>query len=211
MDGLSPNPFQVVQMNDIPTAKDLLTLNILLYNIDIVNGNIVRELARRSVRKYENSVRLLKFDNHICYVNNINAVFQSFRCPNCDTFFNRTFNLERHLTTCSKRVKNVYPRNVYRIRRTLLDKLDSFGIKYTSEKKLFENLAIFDFESLCVQENFRDTNTTTLIRKHAVISVTTSSNLVEEPILQCNSDPHHLVASFIIGFPKQSENEKLVA
>ena len=109
MDGLSPNHFQGVHMNDVPTVEDLLTLNILLYEIDIVVGNIVGELARRSVQKYENSVRLLRYNNHICYVNNINAVFQYFRCPICDTFFNKTFNLERHLTTCSERVKMFIP------------------------------------------------------------------------------------------------------
>ena len=197
VDGLSADQFQEVHMNDIPFVEDLLTLNIVLYDIDIVNGNIIGELARRSVQKYENTVQLLKYNNHICYVNNINAVFQSFRCPYCDTFFNRTFNLERHLTTCSESVKNVYPRNVYQIRETLFDKLDSFGINYTSEQKLFKNLAIFDFESICVQEDtFRDTITTTWIGKHVPISVSIPSNFVEEPIFFCNSDPHHLVASF---------------
>ena len=138
------------------------------------------------------------WDNHICYVSNINAVFQYFRRPNCDTFFNRTFNLECHITCCSERVKNVYPRNVYEIRETLFDKPDSFGIKYTSEQKLLKNLAIFDFESICVQEEtLRDTNTTTWIRKHVPISVSISWNLVDEAIFLCNSDPHHIVASFI--------------
>ena len=146
MDGLNPNQFQGVHMNDIPTVEDLLTLTIVLYDIDNVDGNIIGELARWSVQKYENTVRLLRYNNHICFVNNINAVFQSFRCPNCDTFFNRTFNLERHLTTCRERMKKVYPKNVYQIRETLFDKLDSFGIKYTSGQKLFKNLAIFDFE-----------------------------------------------------------------
>ena len=131
-------------------------------------------------------------------MNNINAVLQSFRCPNCDIFFNRTFKLEPHLTTCSERVKNVYPGNVYQIRETLFDKQDSFGITYTSEQKLFKELEIFDFESICVQkETFRDTNTTTWIGYHVPISVSISSNLVEEPIFLCNSDPHHFVASFI--------------
>ena len=200
MDGLSPNQFQGVHMDDIPIVEDMLTLNILLYDIVILYGNIIGELAKRSVKKYENTVRLLRYNNHICYVNNINAVFQSYRCPNCDYFFNRTFKLERHLSTCSERVKNVYPRNVYQIRETLFDKLDFFGIKYTSERKLFKILAIFDFESICVQEEtFRDTITTTWIGKHVPISVSIPSNLVEEPIFLCNSDPHHLVASFV-GF-----------
>ena len=82
MDGLSADQFQVVHMNDIPFVEDLLTLNIVLYDIDIVDGNIIGELTRRIVQKYENTVRLLRYNNHICYVNNINAVFQSFRCPN---------------------------------------------------------------------------------------------------------------------------------
>ena len=65
-------------------------------------------------------------------------------------------------------------------------------------KNLFKNLAKFDFESICVQkETFRDTNKTTWIGKHVPISVSISSNLVEEPIFLCNSDPHHLVSSFI--------------
>ena len=127
-DGLNPNPFQGVHINDIPTVEDLLILNTFLYDTDIVDGNIIGEFVRRSLQKYKNTVRLLRFNNHICYVSNINAVFQAFRCPNCDTFFSRSFNLEQHLTTCSERMKNVYLRNVYQIRETLFEMLDSFSI-----------------------------------------------------------------------------------
>ena len=198
MERFSANQFQGVHMNDIPFVEDLLTLNIVLYDIDIVDGNIIGELARRSVQKYENTVRLLRYNNHICYVNNMNPVFQSFRCPNCDTFFNRTFNLERHLTICSERVKNFYPKNVYQTQETLFYKLDSFRNEYTNEQTLFKNLAIFDFESMCVQEeSFKDTGTTKWIGKHIPILVSISSNLVKEPIFLRNSDPHHLVTSFI--------------
>ena len=59
VDGFSADQFQGVHTNDIPFVEDLLTLNILLYDIDFVDGNIVGELARRSVQKYEYSVRLL--------------------------------------------------------------------------------------------------------------------------------------------------------
>ena len=94
MDGLSTDHFQGVHTNDIPIVEDPLTLIILLYDIDIVDGNIIGELARRSLQKYENTLQLLRYNNHICYVNNLNVVFESFCCPNCDTFFKRTFNLE---------------------------------------------------------------------------------------------------------------------
>ena len=117
--------------------------------------------------------------------------------------------MERHLTTSSEQVKNIYPRNVYQIRETLFDKLDSFGIKYISEQKLSKNLAILDFESICVQEEiFRDTNITTWIGKHVPISVSISSNILEEPIFLCNSDPHHLVASFIEALENLASQRK---
>ena len=41
MAGLSPTQVQGVHMNDIPIAEDLLLLNILLYDIDDVEGNII--------------------------------------------------------------------------------------------------------------------------------------------------------------------------
>ena len=198
MDGLSADQFQGFHMNDIPIVEDLLTLNILLYGIDIVDWNIFGELARRSVQKYEKTVRLLRYNNHICYVNNINAVFQSFCCLISDIFFNRTFDLERHSSTCSERVKKVYLRNVYQIQETLFDKLDSFGIEYTNEQTLFKDLAIFKFESICMQEeNLKDTDTTKWIGKQIPFSVSISSNIVKKPISFCNFDPHHLVTSFI--------------
>ena len=198
IDVLSADQFQGGHMNDSPIVEDLLTLNILLYDIDIVGGKIMGELVRRSVQKNENTVRLLRYNCHICYVNNIKAVFQSFRCPNCDTFSNRTCNLELHLTICSERVKNVYAKNVYQIQETLFDKLNSFGRECTNEENFFKNLATFDFESICVQkESFIDTDTTKWIRKHIPISNSISSNLVKEPIFLCNSDPYQLVTSFI--------------
>ena len=147
-------------------------------------------------------MRQLRYNNHICYVININSVFQSFLCRNCDTFFNRIFNLEGHITTCRERVKNVYPKNVYQFQRTLFDKLDSL-IEYTNEQTLFKNLAIFDFESICVQgESFKYTDTTKWIGKHFPISVSISSNLLKEPIFLCHSDPHHLVTSSIVALEK---------
>ena len=139
MDGPSADQFQRVHMNDVPNVEDLLTLNLLLYDIDIVGGNIVGELARRSVQKYENTVRLLRYNNHIFHVNDINAVLQSFRCPNCDTFFKKTFNLEQHLSTCSEREKSVYPRNVYQIRKLSLTRW-TFLVLSTRVNKNFSKI-----------------------------------------------------------------------
>ena len=87
---------------------------------------------------------------------------------------------------------------MYQLRETLFDKLDSFGIQYTDEQKLFTNLAVFDLESICIpEEKFKNTKTTTWIGKHVPISVSISSNLITMPIFLCNSNPRDLVESFI--------------
>ena len=191
--------FQGVHLNDIPKVEDLLQLNIFLYDIDIVNGELNGELCRRSIQKYQKSAKLLRYNNHICYVHNINALSKDFRCTTCDTFFSRIGNLERHLVTCSDRVDHIHTKNVYELRETLFEKKDAFIIPYRNDQKLFKNLAIFDFESICVKEEneYKQTETTTWIGKHVPISVSISSNLIPEPILLCNANAHHLISSFV--------------
>ena len=193
-----PSKFQGVCIDDIPSVEDIVGINIFIYNIDLIDGAMVGELARRSIKKYEKNVQLIRYNSHICYVDIINAFFKAFRCPTCDTYFQKTGNLERHLVRCSERVKYIYPKNVYQLRETLFDKLDSFGIQYTDEQKLFTNLAVFDFDSICIpEEKMKITETTNWSGKHNPRSVSMSSNLIAKPIFLCNSNPRDLVESFI--------------
>ena len=190
----------------------MLQLNIFLYDIDFVDGELIGELCRRSIQKHEKSVKLSRYNNHIGYVNNINALFKAFRCTTCDTFFSKTENLERHFVTCSERVKHFDPKNVYELRETLFEKLDAFNIPYRNKQKLLKNMAIFDFESLCVKEasSYKQTETTTWIGKHVPVSVSISSNLLLEPIFLCNANPHHLISSFytaLEGIATQSKSQ----
>ena len=52
--------FQRVHMTDIPKAEEMLQLNIFLYDIDFVHGELIGELARRSIQRFEKSVKLLR-------------------------------------------------------------------------------------------------------------------------------------------------------
>ena len=104
IEGTNPASFQGVRMNDIPIVEDLVLVNIFRYDIDLVDGAMIGGLARRSVGKHDNTVRLLRYNSHICYAFDINVLFKAYHCPSCDTFFNRAPNLERNLTTCSETV-----------------------------------------------------------------------------------------------------------
>ena len=134
-----PSKLQGVCMDDIPSVEDIVGINIFPHDIDLIDGALVGELARRSIKKYEKNVQLIRYNSHICYVDNIHAIFKASRCPTCDTHFQKTGNLEHHLVRCSERVKLIYPKNVYRLQETLFDKLDSFGIQYIDDQKLYQS------------------------------------------------------------------------
>ena len=80
-------------MTDFPKMEEMFQLNIFLYDIDFVDGELIGELAQRSIQKFEKSVKLLRYNNHICYVSDMNSLFDSFRCSTCDTIFSKTGNL----------------------------------------------------------------------------------------------------------------------
>ena len=101
----------------------------MLHDIEIVDVNIIEELARRTVQKFQNAVRLLRYNKQICYVNNIKDTFQFFRRFICDTFFKTTLNFEQFLTGSSERAEKVYPIYLNQIREALFDKRAFFASK----------------------------------------------------------------------------------
>ena len=141
-----PSKFQGVHLTDIPKVEEMLRPKIFFHDIDLVDGKIIGKLARRSIQKSEKSVKILPYNNHICYVSDVNSFLKSFRCSTCDTIFSKTGNLERRLITCSKRVKHIDPKNVYQLREALFEQLNSLIIPYREDQKLFKNLAVFDWK-----------------------------------------------------------------
>ena len=79
------------------------------------------------------------------------------------------------------------------------DKLDSFNVPYSDDQKLFQSVANFvDFESIRAQgDKFRDIETKIWISRHVPISVSISSNLIEQPIFSFSSNPGILVELFL--------------
>ena len=208
--GYDPKNFRGVSIDDLPVVEGIVERNIFIYDFDIQDGEYVGELARRSVGKIEKTVKLLRFNNHIIHTNDIDSFFKCFRCPSCDYFFNISDNFNRHLLTCKDRVRHIYPKNAYTLRETIFEKLDGFNIPYTEDQKLFSNVAVFDFESICVPtEELKATETTTWIGKHVPIFVSISSNLQDAPIFLCEKDPELLIIAFVSSLELLAEKSKL--
>ena len=165
-DRLSADQYQGFHLNEIPIVEDVLIFNILLYDIDIEDGNIIGELARQIVHKYINTVRLLRYNSHIWNVSNINVVFQSFRCPNHDTFFSRTFNLERHLTNWCERVKKRLSADRISNPKNSLWQAGLFRYQIHTLTKIFQKFCTFWFRiNLCLRKVLQRYNDNNVDRK----------------------------------------------
>ena len=191
------NDFEGVTSETINAIEDLTELNISIYEIEVENDQLVGLLSRRSINKHSRSVTLLSYYNHICYTKDFNAVFNCFRCESCNKFFRKHSNLRRHLPVCSGKIKEKFPKS-YQLKETVFEKLSNFEITVPEEYRLFKNLAIFDFESICVTENnLESNNSTTWVGKHEPISVSISSNLLKTPIFLCDPEPIKVVTQSV--------------
>ena len=207
---LSVQNFRSVGLEDLHIVERLAEVNILVYDIEVSDGGIIGELAERSLRRFNSTATPLRYNNHICYVTDVNKVLKSFRFSTCNAFFTRSSNLQRHIPKCEELVKNIHPKSVYQFRETLFDKLRAFDIEVAEGDTLFNKFTVLDFESICVKNSkLVVTETTTRVGKHEPMSVSITSNLLEEPIFICDTEPHSLVSAIVNSLESLTEKNKL--
>ena len=106
-------------------------LNMFQDKKDFVDGVFTGDFACKIVQKRHRRVKLLLYSNQICYVSNINAIFESLRCSASETSFSDTSDLERHLVTRRERVKQEYAEKIYELRETLFEIIEALLIRFT--------------------------------------------------------------------------------
>ena len=143
--GYDSKSFRGVSVEDLPVVEEIVQRNTFIYDFDIQEGEYVGKLARRSIGRFDKTVKLLRFNNHIIHTNDIDSFFKCFRCPSCDTFFfNKSDYFNKQHLRCKDRVKHIYPEKVYKLRETLFEKLEGLSLPVSEGNNLFNNLAIFD-------------------------------------------------------------------
>ena len=174
-----------------------------------MGNGFIGEVAEQILRRFTSTAKLC-YKNHTCYVTDVNKVFKWLRCSTCDKFFRTIFSLQRHSLNCDELVRNIHPRSVYQLRETFLDKLKAFDMELTKDKLLFNNFAVFDFESICLKSSTTAaTKTITWVGKHEPISVYMTSNLLEEPSFICDTETRSLVSSFVTSLENLAEEINL--
>ena len=72
--------FRGICVNNFAAVEDIVQADIFFYEIYLVAGSVIGELARSSGGKYSNAVRLLSVNSPVCYVYIINALFKAYHC-----------------------------------------------------------------------------------------------------------------------------------
>ena len=90
--GYDPKNFGVVSVEDLPAVEEFVHRKILIYDFDIQEDEYVGDLAQRSIGRFDKTIKLLRFNNHIIHTNDVDSFFKCFRCPSSDPFFNKSHN-----------------------------------------------------------------------------------------------------------------------
>ena len=77
--GTDPAIFRSFCEEDIAADEDIVQADVFLYVIDIVDGSLIWERARKSVGNYSNIVQLLRYKSHLCYVSEINSLLRAYQ------------------------------------------------------------------------------------------------------------------------------------
>ena len=196
--GKDSKNFTGVLPSEIHEIEQIVQMNLQVYSIGFdEKQSLIGELSHQSANLFSDTVSLLQYDNHICWTKNIDKFLQKYRCRNCDKFWSRSFNFQRHIRSCSERITHRYPTGPYQLNETVFEKMRNLDIEV--EDYLFKNLVVFDFESITVHDqSLNHTDSTTFIGKHVPISVSIHSNLISEPIFICDINPRCLITKFLL-------------
>ena len=69
-----PKNFCGVFVEDLPVVEEIVQKTFFIYDFDIQEGEYVGELTRRSIGRFDKTVKLQRFTNHIIHTNDIDSL-----------------------------------------------------------------------------------------------------------------------------------------
>ncbi len=169
--------FEGEKIDNINENANLFKTNIVVYLSEKPNE---LELFKRSDTNYNDTLNLLKYKDHFCFLKNVKAYGKAYKCNNCDY----VAKLEKHLKEHKKVCKNgkTYIKLVggyWGIKKSIVETLFN-QLPKTSKKiknRFYDYFINFDLESLLLPVNEKKGPTTKIIRKHVPVSVSICSNI----------------------------------
>ena len=198
--------FEGVRISDLEECEKIFGVGVEVYEFEErENEEPVLVCRRRSTVKTLKKLQLLSYEQHFCYISNVDKLGHAFACPKCKKLWKKKWMFIRHEKTCNGTgQRNTYTGGVYIPPPSPLETLQSNGLDVDPEDT-FLYRATFDFETYFEKENLPITKSkdskTVYTARHVPLSVSVSSNVpgYDSPKFFVNSenDPQHLVDQFV--------------
>lgn len=180
-----------IKLPQLKRAEKLFKVNVEVFQFDMGGGQRhILTPVRRSQEKFSKTMRLVLFENHFCYVKNINLASRTFSCNMCGKLWNTNNKCLRHERNCTgTKVRHTYPGGVFHPELTVLELLARHGIQVDTSY-VYKYRSTFDFETYYPPSENLPTPTnpdskTEYIAEHIPLSVAMTSNIPNFKTVKC--------------------------
>ncbi len=203
---ISAPAFKGVDVREIPEIETLFQVSIHVYELKN-EKHITLTPVHVSMRKLEASEKVLNlglWENHLCYIKNIEKLKHCYKCRTCGKLFRHRCRLVVHEKSCTTTQALHFPGGYYKPKPTVFEELEEIGVVIEKEDRFCRHFAVFDFESILQKINTNSDENTQLTALHQPISVCVTSNLpdVREIDFICDPDIDILLKGFVKSLEK---------
>ena len=187
--------------DEIDKIEAYFKININIYTQDekeMINNELkpVTKIDRRSINTYNDTLYLLRYDKHFCYIKKFEKFVFSFKCCKCGKLWSNFSACQRHEKACSDFCKHDFVGGYCQKTKSVFEDLPK---KYRSNT-FFDHFITYDFEAILSKIDDKKTDSLTYTNKHIPVSFSIFSNIEgydKEPIFECCNDPKELIYSFV--------------
>ena len=205
------------QKNDeLDLIEKKFEININVYTND--EPDII-QIDRRSITNYDDTMNLMRYNNHFMYIKDLKQIRHCYRCKKCSKMFKNMEACNRHEKNCDELVKHTFPGGKYDKSKSIFDKIEDVYddlLKKEKTYRIYNNFnpvvdndddkyypyeCAFDFEAMLKKiDTIDDSKQLQITSEHVPVSVSIFSNVPEydvKPIFLCNNKPAKLINNFI--------------
>jgi len=201
--------------DEIDLIEKHFNVNVNVYTHDEPE---LLQIDRRSICNYDDTLNLMRYNNHFMYIKDLKQIRHCYRCKKCSKIFKNMEACNRHEKTCDELVKHTFPGGKYDKSKSIFDKIEDVYndlikkektyIMYHNYKPIVSNddkyypyECVFDFEAILKKIESKDeTKQLQITSEHVPVSVSIFSNVPEydvKPTFLCNDKPYKLIDEFI--------------
>ena len=169
--------FNGVTLDELEDVSRFLNIPINVYEM---SEEYYTELLFSTTLRTTDSDRVMNLflhEDHFMYIKDLDKFSSSYRCHKCDKLFAHSGHFNRHLKTCSVGIKKKFVGGNFRLKPTIFEILEGYGVNIPKQLRQFQFRAVFDIECLLRNTDRINTAKTEYTSEHELLSVSVCSNV----------------------------------